>query len=228
MRGTTFGMWIALATCAPAGAQNLLVTPSFDGSSAGWSCTPPDRCDHSLDDVLGPTGLGSAALATGAASANSSVELGQCIAVTPSTNFDYEGWAFVESAGPTTILRMRMSWYTDPACTVFEFSEVLAVAEETGVWTRMFRNRTTPIGVASGRFHVHFLKSPNAEGVAEARVDAFYVPEPTANAGGAAALAALAWPFGRRARLRRSFASGGGGAPARKPSISSTRRAASA
>jgi hypothetical protein len=192
---------LAFLTCAAASAQNLLVSPSFDGTAAGWTCTPPDRCDASEMDVYG--GAGSAALATGSAVADSAVELGQCIAVTPSTNYDFAGWGYVEPGGPDAILRTAMRWYTDPGCVTFDFSEVLANADEVGAWTPLYRNRTTPAGVASGQFYVQLLKSPAVTGVALAYVDAFYVPEPAANMGAGAACAALAWPLVRRARRRR-------------------------
>src|SRR5690606_1402224 len=187
---------------APVHAANLLVNGDFDDPPAeGWQCTPTARCSHDELDVDGDASSGSALLSAEPASPGSSVVLAQCVAVVPDRSYDFTGWARVSEANPvTTILRLRMAWYSGAGCTgSLIHSEVLAAAGEIGVWTPLARTRPSPPNAASGRFDVQFLKSPSVPGGATARVDALSVPEPAAGAGALAALATLGAHARRRA-----------------------------
>jgi hypothetical protein len=210
---------IALAGARPAHALNLLVNGGFDDApDVGWQCTPLAGCTHAAEDVDDDPASGSALLATEAA-ASAGVELDQCIAVDPATDYDFAAWGLVSAANPvTTILRIRMTWYEGASCSGdLIYGEVLANASEIGVWTPMMRGRPSPPNAASGRFTVQFIKSPSASGLASARVDAVSVPEPTAAARACAALAALAGvartnrarPFPLSGRRRRAPAARG-------------------
>ena len=139
--------------------------------------------------MAGSLTSGSALLST---EIGSDAELDQCIAISPSTDYDFEGFGFVPLASSVdTALRIKMTWFEQANCVTQIFNEVLASVQEIQTWTPMARTRPSPPNAASGRFTVEFLKSPPFVGVVSAFVDALFVPEPTQGAASLTTLTAL-------------------------------------
>ncbi len=173
------GLCLLLATAGLASAQNLIVNPDFASDLSGWTI-PLLPLGYGVDWIGGggADGPGSVRISVDADVGATQVVLTQCVAVAPSTSYEFGAHVFlVGGLDQVPIGQLSVAWYTSGGCVNVVGGALSSTTDNTvNAWQSVSAGgQMSPAGAASAEVFLNF-QTPGS-GTATLFYDDVYLAE---------------------------------------------------
>ena len=153
-----------LASVAAAAGQNLLVNPGFDSDLSGWTVVSSSDITVTWTGTTGASAPGAAQLDVNAANARNTLVLTQCVAVAPSTNYDFSAEVrFPSGVGEVPTGRIQVQWFSDGGCLdALNFVVSSSTVNSPDTWQKLTASAQTSSAIAESALVSTVLMLPAA------------------------------------------------------------------
>ena len=116
---SALALLLALAVVGAAAGQNLLVNPNFVSDLSGWSIFPSSDYAVTWTGALGANAPGAAQIDVNATTRQNTLVFQQCVAVSPSTNYDFGAHVrYPSGVAQVPYAEIQVQWFTGGGCSV--------------------------------------------------------------------------------------------------------------
>jgi len=172
------GLTLSMVSGVGFAAPNLIANPSFDDSLAGWTVLTAYTATWSPVDASGNVNSGSARVVNeqNPGAGNIPLVLGQCVRVTPSTEYSFGGRLMVPAGQPAgTHAELFGATYASGDCSGTASLFMQESASTVGAWASRSRTFTTAPTVNSVLLAIGAFKPAGVTANAAAQFDDLYL-----------------------------------------------------